>query len=236
MGVMFISALFRHENGCYRSLEKYKEYFVFIARSSIPIVLFMDSSFKEYAVELESRYANVRVIEFVSVDKSFLSDPVYLPIHRNKDKDTIEYFCIQLMKLKIMARAAVLLNSSHLAWIDFGIFHMFQDTVKAQTLLREISQKDWQIKTILSPGCWSERLTDIWHYINWVHCGSFLLGERCRFITAFQNQDRQVRSNMPGLTWEVNYWTLMSDFTNYPANHSDTILTNLIQYHNNHEM
>ena len=233
MGVIFVSALFTHENGSYRSIEKYKEYFVFLAESSIPIVLFMDPAFKEYADELETRYSNVRVIEFVSVDKSFLSNPVCLPIHRNEAKDTIEYFCIQLMKLNIMARTAELIDSSHLAWIDFGIFHMFQDIVKAQELLREISQMDWQIKTILSPGCWSERKRNIWNYICWVHCGSFLLGERSRFIAAFQNQDRQVRCNMPGLTWEVNYWTLMSDFTNYLADHNDSILTNLI--HQNSE-
>lgn len=233
MGVTFISALFKPEEGSYRSIEKYKEYFVLLAQSCIPIVLFMDSSFQEYADELEKRFSNVRVIDFISVDKSFLSEPVFLPNNRNKEKDTVEYFCIQLMKLKIMARAAELIKSSHLAWIDFGIFHMFKDTVKAQELLREISQKDWQITKILSPGCWSkEQITDIWNYICWRHCGSFLLGERSRFIPAFQNQDIQVRSNMPGLTWEVNYWTLMSDFTNYFADHNDTILTNLIQSQN----
>ena len=233
MGVTFISALFSPEKGSYRSIEKYKEYFALLAQSCVPIVLFMDPALKTYADELEKRFSNVRVIEFVTVDKSFLSKSVFLPRNRNKEKDTVEYFCIQLMKLKVMARAAEVMKSSHLAWIDFGIFHMFKDVVKAQATLREISQKDWQLEKILSPGCWSkERITDIWNYICWRHCGSFLLGERSRFITAFQSQELQVRSNMPGLTWEVNYWTLMSDFTNYSADHNDSILTNLIQSQN----
>jgi len=228
MGLTFISALFSHEGGSYRSIDKYKEYFKLLAESGVQIVLYMDPVFREYAEELESTYKNVRVAEFVSVDRSFLTDPVFLPQNRNEKKDTVEYFCIQLMKLNLLARAAKTLECSHLAWIDFGIFHMFKDVPRAQELLREMVQREWYSGTILSPGCWpKERTCDIWNDICWRHCGSLLIGEKSLCIKAYENQDRLVRSNMPGLTWEVNYWALMSDFTIYYADHDDSILTNL---------
>ena len=228
MGLTFISALFSPEGGSYRSIDKYKEYFALLAESGVPIVLYMDSALASYAAELEAAYPNVCVAEFVSVDRSFLTDPIFLPTNKNIQKDTVDYFCIQLMKLKLMAHAAETIGTSHLAWIDFGIFHMFKDVLKAQELLRKMVQRDWSLETILSPGCWSkDSIGDIWNNICWRHCGSFLIGEKSLFIKAYQNQDLQVRSNMPGLTWEVNYWTLMPDFTVYYANHDDSILTNL---------
>ena len=230
MGLTFISALFSPEGGSYRSIDKYKEYFALLAESGVPIVLYMDSGLASYAAELEAQYPNVCVAEFVSVDRSFLTDPVFLPANRNIKKDTVDYLCIQLMKLKLMAHAAETIGSSHLAWIDFGIFHMFKDVPRAQELLRDLVERDLGSETILSPGCWpKERIGDIWNDICWRHCGSFLIGEKSLFIKAYQNQELQVRSNMPGLTWEVNYWTLMPDFTVYYADHDDSILTNLKQ-------
>ena len=230
MGLTFISALFSPEGGSYRSIDKYKEYFALLAESGVPIVLYMDSGLASYAAELEAQYPNVCVAEFVSVDRSFLTDPVFLPANRNIKKDTVDYLCIQLMKLKLMGHAAETIGSSHLAWIDFGIFHMFKDVPRAQELLRDLVERDLGSETILSPGCWpKERIGDIWNDICWRHCGSFLIGEKSLFIKAYQNQELQVRSNMPGLTWEVNYWTLMPDFTVYYADHDDSILTNLKQ-------
>lgn len=232
MGVTFISALVKPTDGSYRSIEKYKEHFALLAESGVPIILYMDPSLDSYAAELEQKYSNVRVADFVSVDKSYLSTPLFLPKNRNMQKDTVDYFCIQLMKLKLMAATAHMENisTSHLAWIDFGIFHMFKDAKVAQELLRTIAEKDWPTDKILSPGCWSkEQIGDIWNNICWRHCGSFLLGEKSLYMTASGNQDLQVRSNMPGLTWEVNYWTLMPDFTVYYAGHDCSILSNLIQ-------
>ena len=229
MGLIFISALFSHGGGSYRSIDKYKEQFALLAESGVQIVLYMDPDLKPYAEELEATYKNVRVAEFVSVDRSFLTDPLFLPRNRNEKKDTVEYFCIQLMKLKLLTHAAETLDCSHLAWIDFGIFHVFQDVPRAQELLRRIVQRDWHSGKILSPGCWpKERVCDIWNDISWQFCGGLLIGEKSLFTKAYKRQDCLVRSNMPGLTWEVNYWTLMPEFfTVYNADHDDRILINL---------
>jgi hypothetical protein len=230
MTVTFVSAFFAPEGGSYRSIEKYKENFARLASSGVPIVLYLDPAFREYGQALEEHFANVHIAKYLEVDCSFLTSPVYLPKNRNVQKDTVDYFCIQLMKLRVMAEAAndPVITTSHIAWIDFGIFHMFKDVGGSKHRLREVFKRDWPSDSIISPGCWEPGQYDLWNNICWRHCGSFLLGERSLFITALQNQDLQVKSNMPGLTWEINYWALMPGFTTYRANHDDSILMNLL--------
>ena len=230
MTVTFITAFFPPEGGSYRSMEKYRECFARLASSGAPVVLYLDPALKDYGASLEEHFPNIRVADYLEVDRSFLTESLYLPRNRNLEKDTVEYFCIQLMKLRVMARAAEDTNitTSHIAWIDFGIFHMFKDVVGCKDMLLKIAEKDWPIDAILSPGCWPPGQYEIWNKICWRHCGSFLLGEKSLFPVALANQDSQVISNMPGLTWEINYWTLMPGFSTYTANHDESILANLL--------
>lgn len=55
-----------------------------------------------------------------------------------------------------------------------------------------------------------------------------MLGPRDQVAAAYMRQMELVRANLPRLTWEVNYWTMMEDhFTWYSANHDDSMLGNL---------
>ena len=51
------------------------------------------------------------------------------------------------------------------------------------------------------------------------------------FSAAAERQQALVMGNMPGLTWEVNYWAMMEEyFTNYRADHDDSIVSNVRQF------
>ena len=210
-----------------------------LAATGVQIYLYLSHSFKEYGAQLQSQYPNVHIIGYVEPDMSFLVEPnisfpldkMILPQNRNAKKDTVDYFCIQLMKLALMASTANIVKTSHLAWIDFGIFHMFKDISGCSKLLQEIEQANWPSDLILSPGCWpATKQYPIWKSICWVHCGSFLLGARGLFLHAYSAQQSLVVSNLPALTWEVNYWSKMNIFQTYLANHNDSILKHLMQY------
>ena len=152
---------------------------------------------------------------------------------RNMDKDTPDYLCIQLTKLKLMAEVASMasVTTPYIAWIDFGIYHMMRDHDVCNNLLQRIAVSNFPTDRILSPGCNSNAYYDLFEEICWWHCGSFLLGEKSRFPPAYARQTTLVRENLPRLTWEVNYWVMMNDvFTIYSANHDDLILQNLCDY------
>ena len=62
-------------------------------------------------------------------------------------------------------------------------------------------------------------------------CGGFLVGAVELFEAAAARQEALVMNNMPGLTWEVNYWAMMEEnFLNYSANHDDSIVANVCQF------
>jgi hypothetical protein len=240
--VTFVTALFVPPGGSYRSVEKYKEHFQQLAATGVPISLFLDPALREYGEQLERECLNVRVIDWLVPDTSFLDgvepEAITLPTKRNEKKDTVDYMSVQLMKIPLCSRAAAAAHAAHaspfVAWIDFGIFHMFKDHARVAELLRDLAwSADLAAKLprdrILSPGCWDAGTYPIWTSICWRHCGSFLLGARELFAPAAEAQAELVRANLPRLTWEVNYWNELERlFHVYKADHNDTILTGLL--------
>lgn len=225
----FVSSLFLPKNGTYRSVERYQECFAALAATGVPILLYLDPGLSEYGESLERKYSNVRIAKYMTYDTEYIREGSYvLPANRNFVKDTADYMCIQLMKLRLVAAGAAVANTPYMAWIDFGIFHMFNDWLRASDLLRTIAEAQWPTGAILSPGCWDDKLWAIWDAICWRHCGSFFLGARERFASAAEEQDALVRDGLPRLTWEVNYWSRMKCFQVYKADHNISLLTELL--------
>jgi hypothetical protein len=150
-----------------------------------------------------------------------------LPSVRNYEKDTADYMCIQLAKLRLMAEVAGCRGETF-AWIDFGIYHMFKDWDRCDKLLKDVS--DWKFAgdRILSPG-YKNVFVNLFEHICWKHCGSLLIGTGDMFVRAYKRQTELVLEYMPRLTWEVNYWAMMDNhFEIYIANHNDHILEHLV--------
>lgn len=225
---MFVTAFLRPKT-IYRSVDVYFAEFEKLANTGAPILLFLDNEFTS-----RSFPSNVRVVP-TTLDTSWVPSNVELPANRNQSKDTIEYFCIQLLKLHFLTEARQYTEDEFLAWIDFGAFHMFKDANRCSDLLKSIASSEFPRNKILAPGCWSAGTYD-WNSVCWRFCGTFLLGHRNLFPTALLRQTRLVQSQLPRLTWEVNYWAQMEDcFAFYPADHNDTLLERVMIFVQRHQ-
>jgi hypothetical protein len=138
-----------------------------------------------------------------------------------------------------MAEAATIVldtnTTTHLAWIDFGIFHMMKNNVNMfRHWLHKIAGSNFNTKRILSPSCYTMELLDPFNEIYWNHCGSFLLGHTSLFQHAYNAQLSLIKQNLPKLTWEFNYWGLMGPtfFEPYYAVHDLSILENVCKLGN----
>lgn len=231
MGVTFVTAFYLPASLVYRNPDKYISLFEELASTGVPIILYLDSRLTDVGERLCRDYKNIQKCVYGILDKSYLPENVTLPAWRNKDKDTVDYLCIQLSKLKIMAEVEKTVETSHLAWIDFGIYHMFKDRSLSRLWLNKIAFSSFNTESILSPGCYTEGSKDLYHNIYWYHCGSFLLGPQGKFTPAYEAQMLIVTKNLPQLTWEVNYWTMMEGhFITYIANHSELLLEKVCDY------
>lgn len=227
MSVTFVTAFFGRQT-MFRPVDTYFSLFDELASTGVQIVLFLDAQFKDRGIEICGKFSNVTIPEYVTLDMSFLPTNVIIPPIRNPTKDTAEYMCITLEKLHVLMKASAYTTRPFLAWIDFGIFHVLKNKDYCAIALREIERANYQTETIYSPGCWEPGDYDVWNSICWRFCGGLLLGHRDLFKPAYDEQTHLVMSNLPRLTWEVNYWALMNHrFHWYSANHDDTIVTHL---------
>lgn len=220
---MLVTAFLCPKTG-YRSIDRYFSEFRKLAATGVPILLFLDSALLGIIFP-----PNVRVVS-TSLDMSWLPADISLPAQRNPNKDTVEYFCIQLSKLAYLVKARDYTDDALLAWIDFGAFHMFRDTAVCQRLLRQIATSTVPRTKILAPGCWPSGVYD-WNSVCWRFCGTFLIGHRDLFPAALERQTRLVQQQLPRLTWEVNYWAQMDDlFEVYAADHNDSLLSGVLTH------
>lgn len=217
MSVTFVTAFHPVRSG----IEEYIHKFEHIVKTNVPIVLFLDTR-----CTLPT-YPNVKVIP-VTMDLSWIPENVELPKQRSEVKDTREYLGLMLLKLKYMNDALSHCDTPYLAWIDFGISHIFKTPKTTIQKLLCLQTFSYPLKTILNPGCWGPNPTFVHDSVYWRYCGGFFLGPRDVFPKAYVRQTEIVTSRFPALTWEVNYWALMDEyFTWYSAVHDDSMLLNL---------
>lgn len=231
MGVTFVTALYLPSGPTYRKLNTYFAMFELLAATGVPIILYLDTRLESAGKVLLEKYPNIQKCFYGTVDTSYVPADAQLPIERNIEKDTTDYFCIQLAKLRVLNDAIEHIKTSHIAWIDFGIYHMLRDRGLCHFLLNRIAASKFPSDIILSPSCWDTTPQSLWNKISWRHCGSFLLGSPNAIRRAYQKQMKIVMDNLPRLTWEVNYWAMMDDtFQHYRADHNDLILKNVCDY------
>lgn len=217
----FITAFFK-PGTTYRSDTEYFDLFTILANTGVSIILFLDTNYSDKTFP-----ANVRVIP-IEPDTTFLPESPILPSDMHPTKDSAYYMCIQLNKLRVMNEALAYVDTPYIAWIDFGAFHMVKDVSHVTEILCRIESSSFRTDRILSPGSTSYDLSNVWTSPVWRLFGTFLVGHRSLFLSAYTRQMSLVMKNLPKLTWEVNYWAMMDDlFEVYPANHGDLIFTNL---------
>ena len=230
--MLFVTAMFLPDAELvYRKKNEYLSLGRFLVQASVPLCVYTSPSSADALREswegLET--SHVDICTDVEVEQHWRRDDIALPRCRSPAKDTAYYLCVQMSKLKFLSHASQ--RSTHLAWIDYGIFHMIKKISFAQKNLKELAGPLPQRKLhkILSP---SGHLfpVDVWDAPRWLFLGSVLFGQSGTFVAAYERQRALVLENLPKLTWEINYWTMMKEhFEGYPAGHNDGIISGALE-------
>jgi hypothetical protein len=238
MTLTYVTAFYDISNK-FRSSEKYMELLEHLLQTGVNILCYLDTKLLEKGKELCEKYPNLKIPCYVSLDTSWIPEDVILPYKRNEEKDTKEYFAVQLQKVWCLADAAKRTKTTHLAWIDAGIFHMFEDDSALKDTLHEIASAEWPSKIFVA-GAWTEEDVALHYKLNeWAHLldivlwrflGGFMLGPRLSWQEVLEKQNAIVKENLPHLGWEVNYWSKMDVFTWYQALHDLSMFKNCMNY------
>jgi hypothetical protein len=230
-GVTFVTALYLPSTPIYKKVNTYIELFERLADTGISLILFLDDRLVAEGERLVKTFPNIQICHYVTLDRTWITEETILPSVRNTDKDTADYFCIQLSKMKLLAKAAETAKTTHLAWIDFGIYHVFYDKHVCHYWLNKIAHSSFPTESIFLPGCWPTGIYNLWEHICWRYCGGFILGAKELFAPAAARQTELITAHLPRLTWEVNYWVLMEEyFTYYNADHNESLLAKICNY------
>jgi hypothetical protein len=224
----FVSAFLNFTNKDDNTLDfEYFRYFTKIAKTNIPIILFLDKNETKYETLLKNYYSNVHIIH---IDSSFLlfNSDKPLPKIRNFSKDTKEY--IQFMNNKIIfmdrARELNIYNTNHFVWLDFRLFHIFKNEIITSSKLIDIATRELTKKSYFAGGL--KTIESKLDEINWRFLGGFFILDS-ESIIKLKEETIKLLENISVFTWEVNNWAIIEKNTNfdfgwYQADHNDTIL------------
>jgi hypothetical protein len=130
-------------------------------------------------------------------------------------------------------------NSTHFAWVDFNIYHIFKTNPQyADQLFRTMCKRDFQQESFLAiPGCWNFRFENpevLINHICWRFCGGFFIGAKqalLEFHALYRAEFGGFLQESRALTWEVNFWSWL-EYTKpnvwqptwYYADHNESML------------
>jgi hypothetical protein len=113
------------------------------------------------------------------------------------------------------------------AWIDFRIYHIFKDDLKANKKIIELASKKFNYPVVYFPGNlpYKKNIVD---FVNWRFLGGFFILDK-ENINKLSNETTNILQNLDTLTWEVNIWAILEfnnkfDFGWYFADHNELII------------
>ncbi len=215
-------------------IERFRE----IADTGIHIYLYISNEF----INLVPReYSNVRIMAPLKPICDEENPTILLPQQRNIKKDTAKYMYVVNSKTDLMTDAIQRneWKSTHFAWIDFNISHVFSQKEQTLRFLRELDTYNLPEKCMLVPGCWTKynniNVGHVTECVNWRFCGGFFIGDKdsiLHFGELYTVMLSKFIEEYKRLVWEVNFWAWLevnSDWNPqwYLADHNDSIITNL---------
>lgn len=251
--ISFVTAFYSLDENQIKSTDFYFEMFEYLASSSINIMLYLDDRYIEKGEEIIKKYKNIKIeyknFKFIKKELIEFDEKDYnkfiLPEKRNQKKDTLDYLFIQLSKLYHLSEYANKNKESditHIAWIDFGIFHIIKEIEKTKNILKLISKLMLPKDKIFIPGSWPLSFFNLYadflfEKISWFFCGGFMIGDINLFNKMYEEQKKLIYENLPKLTWEVNYWILIKQLKMFDkivliekCDHNDILFENTFNY------
>lgn len=222
-----------------KSIQKYIENFRKLVDSDVNICCFVSKSNSDNIRQVIHGYSNVYLVDDVEFEDLHVYNYVnvgVLPEERNSLKDTVKYMMMMNCKMELLMRGMELnpFKTTHFAWIDFSIYHVFKDIERVNRQLRQMCFRELTVPCLHFPGCWDRGvgMDSIHSRINWRFCGGFYIGDAASLKKVYDAcvlyLDNYVAKNNR-LVWEVNIWALVEkemevSFGWYKADHNDSIL------------
>lgn len=235
-------------------IERFRE----IAATGIPICVYTCAKLQCHIEALIDEFPeNVRMMKVMDLSDTVIAGMVCdhkrdrdlnLPEVRSNNKDVENYMIVIHSKTEFMYHAISEnpWNSTHFAWIDFNISHVFFEKERSLRFLQWLGSRNYfEESCFVIPGCWDkwsgEHICDITHTIHWRFCGGFFMGDIAsirHFHELYLKYFPKFITETNTLTWEVNFWAwleiasswfshLPSIHTWYKADHNDTIICDM---------
>ena len=198
-----------------------------LVETGIQICVYVDESGEELLQQCVELFPDtIRIMRVMNIYDTRIHklceqyDAIDLPQYRNKPKDTYEYMVLMNSKIEFMYDTIQKnpWNSTHFAWIDFNVAHVFKNIQETQEYLKLIGNSRLTRDFLLIPGCWYSLLPDsseeiiqksVLDTIHWRFCGGFFIGDRqsiIKFYDLYQEYFPDFLFQYRQLTWEVNFW------------------------------
>lgn len=226
-----------------RDLEWRFKHFKKIAKTGVQIVLYCST---DCFIELENilnEYSNIKFIKYIDIKDTWTykiceSVENLEPLKLHVEKNTKEYIILQNTKIEFLKDAIEInpWNSTHFAWIDFSIFHIFENNEKYATeLIKKISKTQFNDKILIIPGCWNRNQLNYESLISnivWRFCGGFFIGDIesiMNFHKLYELHFKNFLEKSKKLVWEVNFWAYLElehhlSISWYKADHNISII------------
>lgn len=249
--ITFVTAFMNVYRTPFQNKDVEFRYFKKIAETGIQLAVFCSPDCSEYMNELIREFPNIKIIEYMNLQDTWtyktcyeveakLGEPLTLPNTRNFEKDTREHIILINIKTEYMKMAIEknVWSSTHFAWIDFNIYHIFQGVEREQYVLeflKSMSQRTMHPYFLTLPGCWEKknvREEFLMNDICWRFCGGFFIGSADRvleFHKCYIDYFADFLLSKKKLIWEVNFWAYLElkhglSVIWYPADHNESIL------------
>ena len=199
-----------------------------LCKTGIPLAVFCSRDcIDEFQTEILDKYSNVKLVEPLDLSETWTYKTyqtianeieIDLPNTRCAEKDTVEYLLLMNTKTEFIKRAIEKnpFDSTHFAWIDFNIFHVFGNKEDvASKILSELSQRHMSPNSLTLPGCWGKEHVYEGFLINdicWRFCGGFFIGGANRMLDFHGEYEKHFENflrNKRKLVWEVNFWAYL---------------------------
>ena len=228
-----------------RTLDTCISLFKTLAESGISICLYLSPNLEKTGIKIQELYKNVKFIKTINLEdmvtyKLIKSLNPLLPNKRCAIKDSLNYITLMNAKAEFVSDAINInpFNTSHFAWIDFGICHIISNPKNTLSRLYRIAEHSKLQENILAfPGSWSlemvlQNFKNIANIPYWRMCGGFYFGDKQSLQSMYELNLEAISKfiNQYGIiSWEVNIWawmelTMKCKIRVFTADHNDTIL------------
>jgi hypothetical protein len=251
MTVTFVSAFMDLKDGRLTPdlAREWFQQFAVLASTTIPLHCFLSRSLEPLKETYLQSFPNVKIdyieLQDLQMYKSIKQCKYQLPQIRYELKDTEAFMITQNAKPEFV-RKSILQNpfgSTHYAWIDFRICHVFRSPETTLQWLRDLGTTIALKPTLcLFPGCWAKGMHhyELLRKVNWRFCGGFFIGDAVsmlQFADLALVEVPKLVAKYGVLPWEVNLWHYLELETSWkpswiPADHNDSIVQVPPQFQN----